>query len=339
VNRRQVLLHVGRRAGIILLQALGVLTATFILIRLLPGNPAYLMAGPQATEETVSVIERRLGLNEPLPTQYADYIKSVASGDLGDAWSTGNPVTTDLRERVPVTIFLVSVSLAIAGGLALVLAAVITARPRGIAARLFGGYAFVAGSLPDFWIALGLIFLVYYKLGAVPPPAGQVDPLLAPATHTGIAPIDALLDHDLRAARDALAHMILPVATLVIVYTAPILRLTAGQARTDLGRDHIRFAQALGLREGRVIRYALRSALPTFVTILGTMYGFLLGGAVLVETIFGWGGVGQYAVLAVTQADYTALQGFIIVAGIFTALVYAAVDVFYLAVNPRARAR
>jgi peptide/nickel transport system permease protein len=107
---------------------------------------------------------------------------------------------------------------------------------------------------------------------------------------------------------------------------------------SSLDEDFIRFAEALGLRPWRVAGYALRNALPTFVTVLGTTYGFLIGGAVLIETVFSWNGIGQYGVLAVTSGDYSALQGFIIVAGIFTAIVYLLLDVLYLLVDPRARA-
>jgi peptide/nickel transport system permease protein len=327
-----------RRVGILFLQVLGVMTVTFFLIRLAPGNPAYALLGSYATPETIKAIDQRLGLLQPLPIQYFDYLRTIfLHGDLGTSLTTNNPVLNDLIERVPATLVLITVSLFFAASIALILAAVVAARPRGIVAQAVRGYGFFAGAAPDFWIALALIFLVYYKLGLVPDPIGQVDPLVTPPVRTHVAVIDAALAGDGAALSNSLEHMILPVVTLVIVYVGPILRLTTNATTAGLDQNFTQFARALGLKPRRVVSYAIRNALPVFVTIVGTTYGFLLGGAVLIETIFSWNGVGQYAVSAVTSSDYAALQGFVIAAGIFTALVYAAVDLAYLVVNPRAR--
>ncbi|MFN8063013.1 MAG: ABC transporter permease [Vicinamibacterales bacterium] len=331
-------LVVSRRLAIIVLQVLGVVTIVFVLIHLLPGNPAFLMAGPNATEETVRAIEERLGLDKPLPQQYATYVSDVLRGDLGDAWSTGNPVLKDIGERLPATLVLITVSLLLASVLALLLAGLIANRPRGRIARAVSGFSFLAGALPDFWIALALIFVAYFKLGLVPAPAGQIDPQLEPQAYTHVAAIDSVIALDWGAFTNAAAHMVLPVLTLVIVYVGPILRVTLSSTTAAMGEEFIRFGRTLGLRDRTIAWYALKRALPTFVTAVGSTYGFLLGGTVLVETIFSWGGIGQYAVQAVTQSDYTALQGFVIVAGLFTALVWAAVDVLYWVVNPRSRA-
>jgi ABC-type dipeptide/oligopeptide/nickel transport system permease component len=329
---------VATRLATLLLQVVGVLTIVFVLTRVFLESPARALAGQNQSPEAIRAIEERLGLHESLPVQFWSYIQSVVTGDLGDAFSTGNPVLTDLRERVPATLALITAALLIAAALGLALSAVIAARPRGIVARITSGYGFVAGALPDFWIGLALIFVFYFKLGIAPAPAGQIDPAYSIGQVTGIVGIDALLAGDVEAAGDAFAHMVLPVATLVLVYLGPILRLTSTATRTGLSMDFVRFGRALGLKPSRITWYAVRNALPTFVTIVGTTYGFLLGGAVLVETVFSWGGAGQYAVAAVQQSDYAALQGFVLVAGIFTALVYALVDLFYYVVNPRARA-
>jgi peptide/nickel transport system permease protein len=328
---------VATRLGTLLLQVFGVLTIVFVLTRVFLESPARALAGQNQSPEAIRAIEERLGLHESLPVQFWSYLTSVFSGDLGDAFSTGNPVLTDLRERVPATLALITAALVIAAVLGLALSALIAARPRGIVARITGGYGFVAGALPDFWIGLALVYVFYFKLGVAPAPAGQIDPVYAVPHVTGVVGFDALLAGDLEATGDAIAHMVLPVATLVLVYLGPILRLTSTAARSGLSMDFVRFGRALGLKPRRITWYAVRNALPTFVTILGTTYGFLLGGAVLVETVFSWGGAGQYAVAAVQQSDYAALQGFVLVAGIFTALVYALVDVCYYVVNPRAR--
>nr|WP_246344863.1 ABC transporter permease [Conexibacter arvalis] len=320
------------------MQVLGVVTIVFVLVRVFLDNPARALAGQNQSPEAIAAITERLGLDGSLPQQFWSYLTSLFQGDLGDAFSTGNPVLTDLRERVPATLLLITVALAIAAVIALLLAAAVTARPRGLLARGVSGYGFVAGALPDFWIGLALVFVFYFQLGVVPAPAGQLDPAYSVEIVTGAAVIDALIAGNMAAFSDALAHMALPVATLVLVYTGPILRLTMTASRSGLGMDFVRFGRALGLRQRRITWYAVRNALPTFVTILGTTYGFLLGGAVLVETVFSWGGAGQYAVAAVQQSDFAALQGFVLVAGIFSALVYLAVDLLYYVVDPRARA-
>jgi ABC-type dipeptide/oligopeptide/nickel transport system permease component len=326
------------RLGVLALQVFGVVTLVFVLVRLLPGNPAFLLAGPNATRAGVEAIQHRLGLDQSIFVQYGDYLSALIRGDLGDAFSTGNPVLTDLRERFPATLMIISLALFTIAALTLTLALVIARWPKGFVARAASGYSFVAGALPDFWIGLALIFVFYTTFGLVPAPASQVDPLVAAPVVTGAAAIDGLIAGDMAAFSDALGHLFLPVLTLVLVYVGPVLRLTA-QATTDgLDQDFIRFGRALGLGSGRLASYALRSALPVFVTVLGSTYGYLLGGAVLVEVIFSWGGLGQYAVEAITRSDYVALQGFVLVAGIFTALVYLAVDGLYFLVNPRGRA-
>jgi ABC-type dipeptide/oligopeptide/nickel transport system permease component len=333
----KLLTAVARRLALMFMQMLAVVTIVFLLVRLFLDSPARALAGQNQSPDAIAAIEQRLGLDEPLAVQFWKYVSSVLRGDLGDAFSTGNPVVTDLVQRVPTTLFLVTLALTIAGALALLLAFIVTLRPRGWVARLTKLYGFVAGALPDFWLGLALIFVVYYHLQAVPAPAGQIDPAFALEPHTHIAVIDALLAQDVAAFADAFGHLVLPLITLVVVYMGPILRLTVTESQLVMSRDFIRFGQVLGLRRSRVTRYALRQTLPTFVTILGTTYGFLLGGAVLVESVFSWGGAGQYAVSAVSQSDYAALQGFVIVAGLFTAFVYALVDVMYQVVDPGAR--
>lgn len=325
------------RFGVLGLQVFGVLTLVFVLVRLLPGNPAFQLAGPNATREGVEAIEQRLGLDQSIFVQYGDYLSTIAQGDLGDAFSTGNPVLTDIAERFPATLTIITLALVVIAALTLVLAIVIARWPRGIVSRVASAYSFVAGALPDFWVGLALIFVAYTTLGIVPAPASQVDPVYAAPVVTGAAVIDAIIAGDSAAISDALGHLILPVLTLVLVYLGPVLRLTAQATAEGLDRDFIRFGRALGLGSGTLAGYALRNALPVFVTVLGSTYVYLLGGAVLVEVIFSWGGLGQYAVEAITRSDYFALQGFVLVAGVFTALVYLAVDGLYYVVNPRGR--
>jgi peptide/nickel transport system permease protein len=326
-----------RRLALLPLQAVGVVTIVFVLVHLLPGNPAYLIAGPQATASQVRAISAELGLTRPLPVQYVDYLANVAHGNLGVSWYTSNPVRTDIAQRAPATLELITLALLGIIVLGIVLAGVIALNPRGIGGRLVSIYGFAAGALPDFWVGLALIFVFYYKIGAVSSPSGQLSSQYTVPTMTGIVAIDALRAGNTQAFGDAINHLLLPVITLIFVYAGPVIRVTGSAAARSLHSDFVEFAAAWGIAPWRRVYYALRHVMPIFVMALASTYGYLLGGAVLVETVFSWGGLGQYAVQSVTHSDYAAIEGFVIVAGVFTVLVYAAADVFQMGLDPRLR--
>jgi hypothetical protein len=163
-----------RRPALLPFQAVGVVTIVFVLVHLLPGNPAYLIAGPQATASQVRAISAELGLMRPLPVQYVDYLANVAHGNLGVSWYTSYPVRTDFAQRAPATLELITLALLGIIVLGIVLAGVIALNPRGIGGRLVSIYGFATGALPDFWVGLALIFVFYYKIGAVSSPSGQL---------------------------------------------------------------------------------------------------------------------------------------------------------------------
>ncbi len=328
---------IGRRVLLLPLQAMGVVTVVFVLVHLLPGDPAALMAGPVATASQIAQIRANLGLTQPLPVQYVRYVERLLHGDLGTSWYTSNPVATDLAQRAPATLELITLALFGIVFLGLVIAGVIAMGPRGLAGRVIAAYGFAAGALPDFWVGLALIFLVYSKAHLSPSPTGQLSSHAVVPTVTGVATIDALLAGDLGAFSDAVRHLILPVATLVFIYMGPVVRITGTAAVRSLDSEFSRFAQSWGIASWRRQYYALRYVMPTFVVAVASAYGYLLGGAVLVETVFSWGGFGQYAVQAVTHSDYAAIEGFVIVAGIFTVLVYTVADVLQMVLDPRAR--
>src|SRR5579871_160835 len=330
-------LFIYRRLLLLPLQAMGVVTIVFVLVHLLPGDPAALMAGPVATADQIAQIRANLGLTQPLPVQYVRYVERLVHGDLGTSWYTSNPISTDLAQRAPATLELITLALLGIICLGLVIAGVIAMGPRWLPCRLIADYGFVAGALPDFWVGLALIFIFYSKAHLGPSPTGQLSSHAVVSTVTGIATIDALLAGDFAAFSDAVKHLILPVATLVFIYMGPVVRITGVAAVRSLNSEFSRFAQSWGITPWRLQYYALRHVMPTFAIAVASAYGYLLGGAVLVETVFSWGGFGQYAVQAVTHADYAAIEGFVIVAGIFTVLVYTVADVLQMALDPRAR--
>jgi peptide/nickel transport system permease protein len=336
----RVLLYIGRRLLYVVPQVIGISLVTFVIVRLLPSNPAFALAGPAASEESIKQIEQRLGLDEPILTQYWLYLKNLLHGDLGNSFVSGRPVIDDIADRLPATLellvlglvlaFLIGVPLGILGALG---------GGKGIAARFTTGYGLLAGAIPDFWFGLILIFIFYTEMAIAPAPLGQIGTeVVAPPDVTGVVTIDSLIAGDMAAFSNAAAHLVLPLLTIVFVYMAPIVKYTRSSIEdVYFQSEFIEQYRANGLSQRAVVGRALRNGLPPVITIVGVLFGFLLGGLVLVEQVFSWGGFGQYAVQAITNADFSAIQGVVIVAAIFNLVVYLVVDLLYFFVDPRLR--
>ncbi len=330
----RILRYLGTRLAFAVPQLLGIVLVAFFLLKLIPGDPAPMMLGPLATKEAVAKLRAEMGLDQPLPQQFASYLGRVLQGDLGRSWQTTNGVLADLAERLPATLELVTLSLLLATAIGLPLGVLAGRRPNGATARLADAYSILAGALPDFWLALVLIFVFYSLFGLVPPPIGRLDfAVLPPPALTGSYALDALIAGDLATFRAAAAQLVLPVATLAIIYTVPVLAMTRATIERLNESDFIRFAVAKGLSPARVSRHALRNALPAIVTVIGVLYGTLIGSVVLVEVVFSWGGAGQYAVSAVLNADINAALGFILMAGVLSLAVHLAVDLLALSLD------
>ncbi len=330
--------YVLRRLLLLVPQVLGVTTIVFFLIRLLPGDPAYMIAGSLATKDVIASVRRQLGLDLPLWDQYIIYIGRVAHGDLGRSWLTSSQVTQDILQRLPATVELITLALILAFCIALPLGMLTALRPGTLIDRLTSAYGMLAGAMPDFWWALFLVFILFGKLQIVPAPIGRLDiVLLPPPQVTGFYTIDSIIAGDWAAFWSALSHLALPAFTLAFVYGGPILKMARSSMSQALLGNFVQYARASGLPGHMVARYALRNALLPVITMTGITYGYLIGGAVLIEQIFAWGGIGQYAVQAITSSDYMAVSGVVLAATVFSLLIYLAVDIFYLAVDPRIR--
>ncbi|WP_431514539.1 ABC transporter permease [Variovorax sp. DAIF25] len=324
------------RLSILIPQMFGVLLATFLLIRLLPGDPALLMLGNMATPEQIANLRERLGLNGSLWSQFTSYLSTVVHGDLGTSMFTANPVAVDLLDRVPATLELITYAMLLTIVVSLSLAVVSVVKPRGFVSRFSKVYGLAAGAVPDFWVGLLLIYFLFYVAGIAPAPFGRIDAIMsAPPAVTGFLTIDTLLAGDTAAFASAVGRLCLPVLTLAIVNAGALMKMTQIVFADNYRSEYIRHARASGLSERQLIRSALRNSLPPIITMVGFLFGFLLGAAVLVETIFAWGGLGQYAVSAVMNSDYPALQGFVLVAAAFILIVYTVVDVLYGIADPR----
>lgn len=332
----QYLLH---RLLLVIPTLFGVTLIAFTLTYLLPGNPALVKAGPLATPEHVAEMERQMGLDQPVPVQYGRYLAGVLRGDLGQSWSTGRPVLEDFRQRVPATLELTLASLLIAVGLGIPLGVLSAVHRDGAldhASRLVG----VGGvAMPSFWTGLLLSYVFFYQLGVAPAPLGRLSPgVVAPERISGLLVLDAALAGDGRALLSALHHLMLPALTLGFAVMAPLTRMVRATMLEILESDYVKAAWAAGLPRRRIIYGdALRNALIPVVTLLGVIFGFLMAGNVVVEMVFAWPGIGNYAVTSLMTKDPGPIQSFVLFVAVMYVLVNLAVDLLYGLVDPRIR--
>ena len=333
-----LLAYIGRRLLFVGPQLAGILLVSFLLVKLIPGDPAVLMLGPFATQDALTKLRTELGLDQSLIEQFLLYLWHVLQGDLGTSWQTTLPVTTDLAQRFPATLELVTLGLLLALLIGIPLGVAGARFKRGALRKAADYYGLLAGALPDFWLALVLIFVFYTILGIAPPPLGRIDfAILPPEPITGALLIDSLIAGNWPAFRNAAGHLVLPVLTLGLINAGPILKMTQSTMERMLEADFSRYAEMCGLPQHVVVRKALRNSLPSIVTIVSVLYGFLIGGAVLVEIVFSWGGAGQYAVQGVLNADLNPVLGFVLYSAILSLVIYLIVDLIYFAIDPRTR--
>jgi ABC-type dipeptide/oligopeptide/nickel transport system permease component len=338
------LIYIARRLLLLIPQLLVISIITFVLVRMLPGDPARLELGPLAPQAGVDLLRARLRLDQPLPEQYIAYVGRIWHGDFGRSWVNSSQVAEDLLVRLPATLELITAGMLIVF-LVMVPIALASANPSGgplarWLRRASFGYGMLAGALPDFWLGLVLIFVFFSLLGWAPGPEGRVGILdLAPDRVTGFYTVDALIAGDWATFKVALAHLVLPAITLAFVYGGPIFKMVQSSTEAAMRADYTTYATGLGLPRRTVLLWAMRNAAPPAVVMTGVVAGFLLGGAVLIETVFNLNGLGQYAVQSITTADYAPVQAFVLVAAVFTMLVYLIVDLVYFMIDPRVRAR
>ena len=316
---------------------IGVVVITFILTRALPGDPAAYFAGGAATQEAVEQVRAQLGLDKPLVEQFFVYVAGLARGDLGLSLTTGQPVLQELLQRLPASLEMVLLALVLSCAVAIPLGVLAATRPGSWIDQLCRVITTAGVSLPTFFTGLLLAYVFYFLLGWAPSPLGRLDPMYSPPPGvTGLYLIDAALAGDAGLWWAALKQLILPVLTMAIFVLAPIARMTRASMLGVLSADFIRTARASGLSSSTVLlRYGLRNALLPVVTTLGMVFGYMLGSSVIVEKVFGWLGVGSYAIDALTASDYAPVQGFVVAMGILFVLLNLLVDVLYVLIDPR----
>lgn len=306
--------YIVRRLLLLPIILLGVLALVFMILHLTPGNPAQVIAGPDAPPETVAAIEKELGLDKPLPEQFGIYLSRVVQGDLGKSLRSKRPVIDDVLDALPNTIQLTVVAALITPLFAIPLG-VMAAAKRG--SWLDSGLMLVSMlgiTAPVFAIGLGLMWIFGYQFQVLPI-SGNGGP---PWTVEGFR------------------SMILPATTLAVGSVAIMARLTRSAMLEVLNQDYVRVAHAKGLREGVVLlRHGLKNALLPILTVLGLQVAYLLSGAVVTETVFSWPGVGRLAVYAIQARDFPVVQGTVLVIATLFVLVNLTVDVLYAFVDPR----
>jgi ABC-type dipeptide/oligopeptide/nickel transport system permease component len=333
---------IARRVVMMPLLLLGIVTIAFFLSHMMQANPlsAVLSERQMMNPEVVAAAKARWGLDKTLLDQYQIYVRNLLGGDMGISFRTNRGVLLDIRDRLPATLELVIAAMLIGTTGGIVLGVFAAHQRDGALDHVVRFCALIGSSIPVFWCGLILLYVFAVQLGWLPGP-GRLDPRgEPPPAHTGFYTIDALLAGDWNSFRDALAHLVLPALALAWSIMGIILRLVRGSMLEVLGQDFILMARAKGASESRVlVNHALRNALLPTLTVIGFTFAYLITGAVLVETIFAWPGIGSYAVDSVRVLDFPAIIGVTIVGGLGFLLANLATDISYILADPKIRLR
>jgi len=331
--------HLFRRTLAIVPAIFGLVVLIFIISRVLPGDVALLVLGPRVSAAQLAEFRVQYGLDKPIPIQFYYYFVSLMRGDLGGSFVTKRPVIDDLIQRYPATVELTTVAmiLSIVVGVAVGTVAATSGR-RWVdpASRLFALYNV---SLPEWWTGMLLQLGLAFGLGLFPSTGRfSYETVDLPQHITGLLVFDSVITLNWAALANSLWHLALPAFVLSIGSMGQIIRMTRSSLLEQTSKDYVVFQKANGLADVIVIyKYMLKCAFSSVLTIIGLTYGFLLGGSFLVESVFAWPGIGNYAITALLYKDYNAVVGAVLIIGIGFALVNLGVDCLYGVLDPRVR--
>ena len=301
--------HIVRTLLLSLITLFGVSVLIFLMLRVLPGDPARVLAGLNASEEQVAQLREQLGLDQGLMAQYWNFITGVVTGDLGTSARTSRPVSSEIAVRLPATLILAVLATVIGSVVGITAGVIAAVRRNSVLDHVISSVAMMGVSMPVYWLGLLLILLFAVTLGWLPA-AGSGEPL----------------------------SIVLPAVTLAAFSTALVSRMTRASMLEVLGQDYVRTAEAKGAPPTTVIiRHALRNAFIPILTVISLQFGALLGGAVLTETVFGWPGIGRLLVDSIGARDFAVVQGIVLVYAAAFILLNVIVDVLYVVVDPRIR--
>ena len=331
--------YVVRRIALAVLVLFGVATITFLMVRIVPSDPAAVYVGSNARPEQIAQARRDLGLDKPLYVQYSIYMKNLVKGDWGDSLRTKRPVLNDIMHFLPTSLELIITALVVATIVGVIFG-VTTAHRKGtwidLVMRVFstGGV-----SIPAFWLAL-MLQIAFFRVLHLLPVAGQSDIFVAQAhpitAITGMPVVDALITGNWPAFTDSARHLVLPMLCLAAYPMGVIMRMTRSSMLEAMGNDYIRMARALGVPP-RTLLYkdALKNAFGPVLTVIGLTFAYSLTGTFFVELIFAWPGLGYYATTSILSMDYPAIMGVTIMVAAAYVLVNLAVDLAQAFLDPR----
>lgn len=325
-----------RRVALAVPSLIGLLVLTFVLIRIVPSDPAAAMAGDAATPEQIAAIRHQYGLDLPVYEQFFAYVWKVAHFDFGESVFSHRPVALDISQRLPATLELTFASM---------LLSVVLGVPLGVFAALrhnqWPDFALrilsVAGvAVAAFWVAIMLQLLFAMQLGWLPLRGELTDGLAPPARVTGFLLLDSLLAGRPDLFRDALSHIVLPAVTLALGGMSGIVRFTRAGVLDTLQQDFVTYERAMGYRRARLIwRYVLRNSVTATITQIGLLFGGLIAGGVVVEAIYDWPGIGSYTVQAILTGDRQVMLAVTLLVGVVYAGVNIVTDLVHGSVDPR----
>jgi peptide/nickel transport system permease protein len=327
--------YLARRIALLFVVLFGLLSLTFIVSHVIPADPVRAWAGEKSVLQSLEVIRQRYHLDQPLHIQYLLYFQDLLQGNLGLSPVTNRAVLWDLGFFFPATMELALISLALVMAVGIPLGVVSAVKRNKLVDHLLRIFSLTGTSMPIFWLAIMLQLVFYFQLGWFPI-GGRVS---VPWTRvTGFIFVDTLVTGNLVGFADAARHIALPAFVLAFTSVGFVVRITRSSMLETLGADYVRTARAKGVPERTVVlRHALKNALIPPITALAFIFGNLLQGAVITETVFNWPGLGTYAAGSITFLDFPAIMGFTIVAGLSVAIVNLVTDMLYVAIDPRIR--
>ncbi|HBY97175.1 MAG: ABC transporter permease [Ardenticatenaceae bacterium] len=331
------MLYIIRRIVYAVISLFGVSVAAFVILRVLPGDPALLMVGPMATDEDIAAMREYLGLTAPVPVQYTRWLSTVLQGDFGQSLRFRDDVTTLILDRLPATLELVLASIVLAALIAVVIAVISVLNQGTLFEALSSFVGLIGFGIPNFlW---GLLFIVLFgAIARVMPVSGRMASNMQVPDVTGFLLLDSLLDGNFEAFKSAVQHLFLPALALAIPLAAMLLRTLKSSLLNVMQEDYIFTDRMKGLSESYIVCIrALKNALIPTLTILGVQFTFLVSGSIVIEKIFGWPGIGLLALTGIQYRDFPLVQGLIVVYALVLISSNLTVDLLYGFLNPKIR--
>jgi peptide/nickel transport system permease protein len=316
---------------------LGVSLVVFFMVRAIPGDPAQIMLGQQATQAQVAQVSESMGLDKPIFVQYGLFLKDALSGDLGTSIVTGRPVTVELLERLPATFELTTFAMLVAVLVGVPVGVIAAVKQYSLLDKVTSVLALTGISMPIFWLAMILVVIFGVNLELLPFP-GRLDPTIGITSITGLVLVDSLLTLNFAGFWDGLLHLIMPALALGTIPMAVVMRMTRSSMLEVMNEDYVRTARAKGVVPWRVVfKHALRNAMLPTITVIGLLVGLLMGGSIITEIIFSWPGIGLYVYNSINARDYASVQGVVLYGALLFVLINLVVDILYAVLDPRVR--